>query len=151
VTTYNSWSIYSAKDTKYRTWYYASRPGSDRTLKSSSLDGIKRQIDHQSSKGNPMRRRRGLNRFKHRNPLTGRQDLMLAGAGAAVLGLVGYAIYSRSQAQATQMQVSAGPTINAPNQSAAAYAAWQAGFSAGLNASAQHPSGGGANTDLSTP
>ena len=98
-----------------------------------------------------MRRRHGLNRFKRKNPLTGKQDLMLAGAGVVTIGLVAYALYSRSQAQATQMTTTPGGTINAPNQSSAAYAAWQQGYSAGINAGIQPPSGARANTDVTTP
>ena len=47
-----------------------------------------------------MRRRRGLNHFRRPNPLTGKEDLALAGLGLVIVGAVGWALYSKLSAPA---------------------------------------------------
>jgi hypothetical protein len=74
------------------------------------------------SEENPMRR------FHKKNPMTSTEDLLLAGAGVAVLALVGYAMYSKSQAAQTQV-TPANQNVTQWNQtSQEAYDAWYAQY-----------------------
>jgi hypothetical protein len=83
-----------------------------------------------------------MRRFRKKNPLGSTADLLLAGAGVAVLGLVGYAVYSKSQVLAgNTVAAPSNPFINAPNNSAAAYGAFNQGYSAGVTSMIQPPSG----------
>lgn len=90
------------------------------TADAGHLDRFSRPVN--GSEENPMRR------FHKKNPMTSTEDLLLAGAGVAVLALVGYAMYSKNQ-QASGAVAASNPLINAPQTSAsqAAYNAWAAG------------------------
>ena len=78
-------------------------------------------------------------RFSRPNPLTGSEDLGLAFLGVTVLGLVGYAIYSKSRAS-TSGVAATNPFINAP-QTPASQAAY-AGTAAGIAAAQGQPTYG---------
>jgi hypothetical protein len=64
-----------------------------------------------------------MRRYRRRNPLTSTEDLVIAGFGLAVAGLIGYAIYSKGQATAA---APANPNIStAPSQAQQeAYDTW---------------------------
>lgn len=66
-----------------------------------------------------------MRRYKKRNPLHGTtEDLLLAGAGVAVAALVGYAMYSKSQAAKTAV-TPANQNVTQWNQTTQeAYDAW---------------------------
>lgn len=81
------------------------------------LDRFSRPVN--GSQENPMRRR-----FRKKNPMTSTEDLLLAGAAVAVAGLVGYALYSKSQAAQTPV-TPANQNVTQWNQTTQeAYDAW---------------------------
>lgn len=71
-------------------------------------------------------------KYGKRNPLTSTEDLFLAAAGAVVLGLVGYAIYSKNQ-QASSGVMASNTLINPPQSAStqSTYNAYAAGTAYG--------------------
>lgn len=70
-----------------------------------------------------MRRRHGLNKYRRHNPLTGEEDLGLAFLGLAIVGLVGWGLYSKMSSSSS---TTANPNVQtAPNfTTQEAYDAW---------------------------